>query len=135
MAIKKQPILSNAVIITVVIAIAGLTGAFWYYQKSAHAAPVQVVLTPDHPTLAASATQQFSAAAADSHGNPVASAITWSADGNAGAITAGGLFTAGRSAGDFNAAVTATVDGIAGTTAVRITPPVVADGLSLRRIC
>ena len=47
MAIKKQPILSNAVIITVVIAIAGLTGAFWYYQKSAHAAPVQVVLTPE----------------------------------------------------------------------------------------
>jgi hypothetical protein len=44
---KKQPVLSNAAIITVVIAVAALTGAFWYYQRTAHAAPVVVVLTPE----------------------------------------------------------------------------------------
>ena len=47
MASKKQPALSNAVIITVVIVIATLTGGFWYYQKIAHAAPRVVVLTPE----------------------------------------------------------------------------------------
>lgn len=47
MASKKQSVLSNAVIITVVIAVAALTGAFWYYQKAARAAPLQVVLTPE----------------------------------------------------------------------------------------
>ena len=47
MASKKQSVLSNAVIITVVIAVAALTGAFWYYQKAARAAPRQVVLTPE----------------------------------------------------------------------------------------
>ena len=44
---KKQPVLSNAVIITVVIGVAALTGAYWYYQKTAHAAPQPVVLTPE----------------------------------------------------------------------------------------
>ena len=44
---NKQPVLSNAVIITVVIAVIAATGGFWYYQKSAHAAPQPVVLTPE----------------------------------------------------------------------------------------
>lgn len=47
MVSKKQPLLSNAAIITIVIAVVAMTGAFWYYQKVAHAAPVVVVLTPE----------------------------------------------------------------------------------------
>jgi len=45
--IKKQPAISNAAIITIVIAVAVLTGGFWYYQKTAHAAPAVIVLTPE----------------------------------------------------------------------------------------
>jgi hypothetical protein len=44
---KKQPVLSNATIITIVIAVMALTGAFWYYQKTANAAPPMIVLTPE----------------------------------------------------------------------------------------
>ena len=47
MASKKQPVLSNAVIITVVIAVAALTAGFWYFQKASHVAPQPVVLTPE----------------------------------------------------------------------------------------
>jgi len=46
-ASKKQPALSNAVIITVIIGVMALTGGFWYYQKVAHAGPAIVMLTPD----------------------------------------------------------------------------------------
>jgi hypothetical protein len=45
---KKQPALSNAVILTVAIAVIALTATgFWYYQRVAHAAPAMVVLTPE----------------------------------------------------------------------------------------
>jgi hypothetical protein len=44
---NKQPVLSNAVIITVVIAVIAVTGGFWYYQRTAHAAPQPVVLTAE----------------------------------------------------------------------------------------
>ena len=47
MASKKQPALSNAVIITVIIGVMALTGGFWYYQKVAHAGPSIVMLTPE----------------------------------------------------------------------------------------
>ena len=48
MASKKQPLLSNAVIITVVIAVMAATGGgLWFYQKVAHAAPAVTVLTPE----------------------------------------------------------------------------------------
>jgi hypothetical protein len=46
-ASKKQPAISNATIITVVIAVIASTGGFWYYQKVAHAAPQVVMLTPE----------------------------------------------------------------------------------------
>lgn len=48
MASKKQTLLSNPVIITIVIAVIAVTGSgLWYYQKVAHAAPVATVLTPE----------------------------------------------------------------------------------------
>jgi hypothetical protein len=47
---KKQPALSNATIITIVIAIIAMTGGFWYYQKTAHAARQVVMLTPEAKT-------------------------------------------------------------------------------------
>ncbi len=82
--------------------------------------PVAVAVTPDQPTLAPGGTVQFSAQATDAHGNPINDAVTWSADPRAGDITAGGLFTAGSGVGDYNAAVTATIDGISGSTGVKI---------------
>jgi len=44
---NKQPVLSNAIIITIVVAVVTATGGFWYYQRTAHAAPSVVVLTPE----------------------------------------------------------------------------------------
>ena len=44
---NKQPVLSNAVIITIAIAVVAATSGFWYYQRTAHAAPAVVVLTPE----------------------------------------------------------------------------------------
>jgi hypothetical protein len=82
---------------------------------------VQVTVSPSHPVLPRGGAQQFSAAAADSFGNPVQGAgIAWSADPSAGSITSGGLFTAGNASGDYPSAVTAQVSGISGTAAVQI---------------
>jgi uncharacterized protein (TIGR03382 family) len=82
---------------------------------------VQVTVSPSHPVLARSGTQQFSAAAADSYGNPVQGAgIAWSADPAAGTISTGGLFSAGNTSGDYPNAVTAQVGGVTGTAAVQI---------------
>ena len=55
MVSKKQPVLSNAAIITIVIAVAALTGGFWYYQRASHAVPPAIVLTPEAKAYASRA--------------------------------------------------------------------------------
>ena len=58
-----------------------------------------IAISPASVTLDTSASRQFSAAVTDQFSNAVSSMpITWSANGN-GTITAGGLFTAGKSSG------------------------------------
>ena len=47
MANSKQPAVSNPLIITIVVVVVALTGAFWYYQKLAKRKPVPVVLTTE----------------------------------------------------------------------------------------
>ncbi len=73
----------------------------------------RIALSPAAVTLAPGTSQQFAAAGFDQFGNPLASlpGLTWSA--SAGAITSGGLFTAGGSPA--SATVTATSGSIKGT--------------------
>jgi hypothetical protein len=44
---SKQPAVSNALIITIAIAVVATTGGFWFYQKTAHAQAPAIVLTSE----------------------------------------------------------------------------------------
>ncbi len=90
---------------------------------------VLVEVSPTHPELAPGATQTFAATAKDAFGNAVVGMdTTWVALAAAGKIDAAGLFTASTTPGDFQSAVTATIAGISGNAAVRVTGTVVTDG-------
>ncbi len=84
-------------------------------------------LTPTSATLEAGAMQQFSAVAQDAFGNPVGASVTWSANSNAGSISAGGLFTAGSMPGDYLDGVTATSGSVTATASIRVGMPMVVD--------
>jgi hypothetical protein len=83
-------------------------------------APVltQVILTPASVTLAASATQQFAVSGKLSDGSTNTPAVTYSATG--GAITTGGLYTAGSTAGTFRVIATQQGGTLADTSTVTI---------------
>jgi hypothetical protein len=84
-------------------------------------------LTPTSATLEPGALQQFSAVAQDAFGNPVGASVTWSANSNAGSISAGGLFTAGSMPGDYLDGVTATSGNVTATASIRVGLPMVTD--------
>jgi hypothetical protein len=83
-----------------------------------------VSVSPPAVTLIAPATQQLTAAALDSAGNPVTGSAlgsrptTWStSDAAVAGVSTGGLVTAGTSG---SAVITATIDGVPGTSAITV---------------
>ena len=105
----------------------GTKGAFADTAAVTIPAPVvvtQILVTPASVTLATGATQQFTATAQMSNGTQQPAVVTWTATG--GTVSAGGLYTAGTSAGT-SYRVIATQQGgpLADTSAITITasPP------------
>ncbi|HSJ09975.1 MAG TPA: hypothetical protein VK928_08670, partial [Longimicrobiales bacterium] len=75
-----------------------------------------ITVTPTPATLAAGATQQFTAVGRDAADNVVAFTPTWSMAGAGGTINGSGVFTAGGTPGTYTGAVMAsngTVNGVA----------------------
>jgi hypothetical protein len=91
---------------------------------------LSVVVTPSSATLAAGATQQFTAEARDAFMNAVPVGFTWASQPAAGTITAGGFFTAGATAGAFPNAVTATAGGVNGFANVTVTGGMTGGGMA-----
>lgn len=81
----------------------------------------QVVLSPNHMSLAAGTSQLFRAYGRDNSGDSLSVTVSFSATG--GVITSDGLFTAGSAAGDFEVVATATGGTLADTAIVTITTP------------
>jgi uncharacterized protein (TIGR03382 family) len=78
-----------------------------------------IIVTPVNPSVAAGATQAFTATALDSNNNPVATTITWST--TAGTITTAGLLTATCTPGTITNGVSATApNGVVGRTNVTV---------------
>jgi hypothetical protein len=87
----------------------------------------QLVVTPDHMTLAAGATQQFGVYGRTASGDSVGITVDFTATG--GTITADGLFTAGPVAGTYQVIATQTGGTLADTSSVTVTvsgPPTLA---------
>jgi hypothetical protein len=82
-----------------------------------------IAITPANPTLAAGATQQFTAVGKDANGNVVPISPTWSVASGGGTIDENGLFTAGSTAGAFTNTVTATSGSVTATASVTVTSP------------
>jgi hypothetical protein len=83
-----------------------------------------IVVTPNPVTLVITGTQQYTAVGKDAGGNVVAIAPTWSVVASmaaAGAITSGGLFTAGTVPGTYTGAIQATSGSISGFATVTVT--------------
>ncbi|MGI5862369.1 MAG: MYXO-CTERM sorting domain-containing protein [Myxococcales bacterium] len=82
----------------------------------------QLTVAPASTTLRARATQQFTATGSDAYGNAVLVSPTWSvALPNAGTISPTGLFHAGAIAGNYPAAVVASVGQVTGFADVVVT--------------
>lgn len=77
----------------------------------------EVLVTPEGSTVQAGATLQFQARTVNNDGDTTAGAVTWSATG--GAITTGGVFTAGQTAGVFRVVARAQ-NGVADTVSVNV---------------
>lgn len=86
---------------------------------------VNVTISPSNPTVLAGATQQFTAAGTDAHGNAIAITPTWSVIGpGGGSINVGtGLYTAGFVPGAYTNSVAAFVSTVVGVTSVIVTAP------------
>jgi C1A family cysteine protease len=93
---------------------------------SVNQTPASITVTPSSASVAATSTQQFSAAAKDQFGAAFATqpSYTWTVSGG-GTISAGGLFTAGSAAGG-PYTVTATSGTVKGTALVTVTQQYVA---------
>jgi hypothetical protein len=119
----------NARITRVIVAVA-LTGLFTTAcdRKTVNEPAVlaSIAVTPNPQTLAAGATQQFTAVGTDSRGATMAITPTWSIVSGGGTISATGLFTAGTTAGTYANTVRATSGAISGTATVTVTVPVLA---------
>ena len=85
-----------------------------------------VILTPASASLATAATQQFSVSGQWSNGATTAPSVTYSATG--GTITAGGLYTAGSTAGSFRVIATQQGGTLADTASVTLTLPLGGTG-------
>jgi hypothetical protein len=84
-----------------------------------------IVVAPSTANLQVNGLQQFTATGADAAGNPVVITPAWSVVASGGTISAGGLFTAGATAGTFTNTVKATSGGSSGfaTVVITATPP------------
>ena len=80
----------------------------------------RVTLTPSVLNINSQATAQFAAKVYNVWGEEVIGAVTWSVDPSAGTISNSGLFAASSNIGNFDNAVTATIDGISGSADVNI---------------
>lgn len=80
-----------------------------------------ITLAPLTVSLAAGATQQYTAVGKDAHDNVVPTTPVWSVAAGGGTINGSGLFTAGTSAGVFTNTVEATEGSIVGTATVTVT--------------
>ena len=81
-----------------------------------------ITVSPNPKTLAAGATQTFTATGADAGGNAVAITPVWSVVNGGGTIDAStGVFTAGAAGGTFTNTVKATSGAISGTATVVVT--------------
>ncbi len=81
-----------------------------------------VILTPATASVVTGGTQQFGVSGQWSDGSTTAPAVTYSATG--GTISAGGLYTAGGTAGSFRVIATQQGGTLADTSAVTVTAPV-----------
>jgi hypothetical protein len=79
-----------------------------------------ITVTPNPDTLPITGTQQYTAVGKDAGGNVVAIAPTWSVVAGGGAITSGGMFTAGTVLGTFTNTVQATSGSISGHATVTV---------------
>lgn len=93
---------ADTAFVSVVTPVANLTG---------------ILLNPSSATVAAGSSRQFDVTGVWSDGSSATPAVTWSADG--GAISAGGLYTAGTVPGSFTVIAT-TNGGLADTSAVTV---------------
>ena len=80
-----------------------------------------ITVTPNPVTLPINGTQQFTAVGRDANGNTVPIAVAWTIAAGGGAITSGGLFTAGGVPGTYTNTVTATSGALSGTATVTVT--------------
>ena len=83
-----------------------------------------VVLVPDTATLAPGATKQFRAYGRTATGDSIATAVSFSATG--GAVTSGGLYTAGSTIGTYRVIAINTASGLSDTSVVTIQTPALA---------
>jgi hypothetical protein len=89
--------------------------------KVAAGALATIVVEPLTVSLAAGATQQFTAVGKDAHDNVVPTTPVWSVAASGGTINSSGLFTAGSTAGVFTNTVEATDGSIVGKATVTVT--------------
>lgn len=80
-----------------------------------------ITLAPNPVTMQVNGTQQYVAVGMDAGGNVVPITPVWSVVGAGGTISAGGLFTAGATAGTFPNIIKATSGAISGTATVTTT--------------
>jgi outer membrane protein OmpA-like peptidoglycan-associated protein len=100
------------------VAVVGLLAAACGY----HASLASIQVSPD-TSVAARATQQFTAEGRDARGALFAITPTWSVAASGGTISNAGLFTAGPTAGTFLNTVKATDGNISGSASVVVTTP------------
>ncbi|MEW5742707.1 MAG: right-handed parallel beta-helix repeat-containing protein [Myxococcota bacterium] len=82
-----------------------------------------LTVSPASATVKSGATQSFTVSARDACNNVLASpTVTWGVVGSAGAITQGGVFTAGCTRGPFSNAIVATAGSVTGTASVTVDP-------------
>lgn len=100
------------------VAVVGLLAAACGY----HATLASIQVSPD-TSVAARASQQFTAEGRDARGARFAITPTWSVAASGGTISDAGLFTAGPTAGTFLNTVKATDGNISGSASVVVTTP------------
>lgn len=84
-----------------------------------------ITISPANPILMPGATQQFTAAGSDAHGNAIAITPQWSVLGSGGGTinASTGVYTAGSIPGTYTNSVGAFVGTLVGVTSVTIMPP------------
>ncbi|HEY2897875.1 MAG TPA: hypothetical protein VGJ12_12115, partial [Gemmatimonadaceae bacterium] len=84
-------------------------------------APASIVITTPSGTTSVTGTIQFSATVKDADGHTIQVTPSWSVVNGGGAITSGGLFTAGDSIGTFENTVVATTGTVTSSSTVVVT--------------